>query len=214
MPRRKLIEVALPLDSINEQSAHEKKIKSGQPSSLHLWWSRKPTATARAVLFAQMVDDPSNFLDQYRAEARAASVEDVEAFVENRVERERERLFAMIERLVMPEELQDHEFFRKVREEVLRATGGRPVSVLDPFSGGGSIPLEAQRLGLLVTGSDLNPPDDAPLMKTLLVILLSKYIEGAHLGSHQKLEVEAWEQLMTAALRDEISQQAERMESE
>jgi putative DNA methylase len=62
--RKKLIEVALPLEAINTASAHEKTIRQGHPSTLHLWWSRKPTATARAVIFAQMVDDPSEYVEE------------------------------------------------------------------------------------------------------------------------------------------------------
>ncbi len=66
--RKKLIEVALPLDAINTASAREKSIRHGHPSTLHLWWSRKPLATCRAVLFASLVDDPSEHKDLFPTE--------------------------------------------------------------------------------------------------------------------------------------------------
>jgi putative DNA methylase len=137
--RKKLIEVALPLDAINKESAREKSIRQGHPSTLHLWWSRKPLATCRAVLFASLVDDPSNDLEE-----EAAKVE-------------RDRLFSILEDLVKWENSNDETVLGRARKEILRSTGGEPPPVLDPFCGGGSIPLEAQRLGLEAHGSDLNP---------------------------------------------------------
>ena len=154
---RKLIEVALPLDAINTQSAREKSIRKGHPSTLHLWWSRKPTATARAVLFSQLVDDPSERFQEFREEARAAGEADPDAAAARAVEAERRRLFALITRMVDWDNLGDGHLMREVREEVRRSTGDTPPAVLDPFAGGGSIPLEAQRLGLEAHASDLNP---------------------------------------------------------
>src|SRR4051794_41212720 len=87
VPKRKLIEVALPLETINRESAREKSIRRGHPSSLHLWWARRPLAAARAVLFAQLVDDPSSHLDQFPDEPAQRA--------------ERERLHSIIERLVV-----------------------------------------------------------------------------------------------------------------
>jgi putative DNA methylase len=141
--RKKLIEVALPLEAINRESAREKSIRHGHPSTLHLWWSRKPLATCRAVLFASLVDDPSSRPDQFPTE------EDQE--------RERQRLFRLIEELVKWENTTNEAVLEAAREEIRRATGGNPPPVLDPFCGGGSIPLEAQRLGLEAHASDLNP---------------------------------------------------------
>jgi len=141
--KKKLIEVALPLDAINRESTREKSIRHGHPSTLHLWWSRKPLATCRAVLFAQLVDDPSSHTDKFPAE------EEQEA--------ERQRLFRIIEELVKWENINNEEVLEAAREEIWKSTGGNPPLVLDPFCGGGSIPLEAQRLGLEAHGRDLNP---------------------------------------------------------
>ncbi|MCV0384726.1 MAG: DUF1156 domain-containing protein [Erythrobacter sp.] len=141
--KRKLIEVALPLEAINVASAREKSIRRGHPSTLHLWWARRPLAACRAVLFASLVDDPSS---------------DPERFPTPRsVEEERTRLFGIIERLVLWESTKDEAVLEEARLEIRRSTGGKPPPVLDPFCGGGSIPLEAQRLGLTAFASDLNP---------------------------------------------------------
>ena len=156
MPR-KLIEVALPLDAINQQSAREKSIRKGHPSTLHLWWSRKPTATSRAVLFSQLVDDPSERYEEFLEAARAEGETDPESAAERAVEAERRRLFTLITRMVNWDNIGDEHLMREVREEIRRSTGEEPPAVLDPFAGGGSIPLEAQRLGLEAHASDLNP---------------------------------------------------------
>jgi putative DNA methylase len=137
--RKKLIEVALPLDTINKEAAREKSIRHGHPSTLHLWWARRPLAACRAVLFASLVDDPSNDLPEEEAKV------------------ERDRLFDILEDLVKWENSNDENVLGRARKEILRSTGGNPPPVLDPFCGGGSIPLEAQRLGLEAHGSDLNP---------------------------------------------------------
>ncbi|WPR64382.1 DUF1156 domain-containing protein [Glutamicibacter protophormiae] len=157
MAKKKLIEVALPLDAINKQSAREKSIRHGHPSTMHLWWARRPLATARAVLFAQLVDDPGENAAEYEAEAKRRDEHDVDAYVERRVATERARLFELIERMVDWDNLNDEKLFDQVRAEILRSTGGKPPAILDPFAGGGTIPLEAQRLGLESHASDLNP---------------------------------------------------------
>ncbi len=142
--RKKLIEVALPLDKINEASAHEKSVpRHGHPATLHLWWARRPLAACRAVLFASLVDDPSS--DPERFPTQQAQ------------EDERRRLFDIIERLVLWENTTNEDVLEEARAEIRRSTGGSLPPVLDPFCGGGSIPLEAQRLGLEAHGSDLNP---------------------------------------------------------
>lgn len=156
MPR-KLIEVALPLDAINQQSAREKSIRKGHPSTLHLWWARRPLATARAVLFSQLVDDPSERYEEFLEAARGAGETDPESAAERAVEAERRRLFTLITRMVNWDNIGDEHLMREVREEIRRSTGEEPPAVLDPFAGGGSIPLEAQRLGLEARASDLNP---------------------------------------------------------
>jgi putative DNA methylase len=142
--RKKLIEVALPLEAINRESQHEKSVpRRGHPATMHLWWARRPLAACRAVLFASIVDDPSSHPDLFPTEAE----QDVE----------RERLFQIIERLTKWENSSNEDVLAEARAEIAKATDGTPPAVLDPFSGGGSIPLEAQRLGLETYASDLNP---------------------------------------------------------
>ena len=156
--RKKLIEVALPLDAINKASAREKSIRHGHPSTLHLWWARRPLAAARAVIFAQMVDDPSAY-------------EPDEAIAE----RERKRLFAILEDLVLWENTTNETVLQRARDAIWQswrrtcaAHAGHPRArelfdpdklpgFHDPFAGGGALPLEAQRLGLESHASDLNP---------------------------------------------------------
>ena len=142
-PRKKLIEVAIPLEAINAASAREKSIRHGHPSTLHLWWARRPLAACRAVLFAQLVDDPSSRPDRFPTER------DVDA--------ERQRLFKIMEDLVIWENSTNEEVLERARAEIRKCCGDELPPVYDPFSGGGSIPLEAQRLGLPAYGSDLNP---------------------------------------------------------
>jgi len=141
--KKKLIEVALPLEAINKECAREKSIRHGHPCTLHLWWARRPLAACRAVLFASLVDDPSSRPEEFPTE--------------DAQEKERERLFSIIERLVKWENSNDEQVLAEARAEILRSTDGNPPPVLDPFCGGGSIPLEAQRLGLKAYASDLNP---------------------------------------------------------
>ena len=159
--RKKLIEVALPLEAINVASAREKSIRHGHPSTLHLWWARRPLAAARAVLFAQMVDDPSS---------RPELFPDPDDQV-----RERQRLFGIIEDLVKWENTTDETVLEAARQEIRQSwrrtcednqdhpraaelfNPDQLPAFHDPFAGGGSIPLEAQRLGLEAYASDLNP---------------------------------------------------------
>ncbi|MBX3463235.1 MAG: DUF1156 domain-containing protein [Planctomycetes bacterium] len=159
--RKKLIEVALPLDAINAASAREKSIRHGHPSTLHLWWARRPLAAARAVIFAQMVDDPSSWPDLFPTAKKQ--------------EKERQRLFKIIEDLVLWENTTNEKVLEAAREEIWmswrracaenadhpRAKELFDRKVLpafhDPFAGGGALPLEAQRLGLESYASDLNP---------------------------------------------------------
>ncbi|ASW95177.1 DUF1156 domain-containing protein [Mycobacterium intracellulare] len=141
--KRKLIEVALPLEAINRESAREKSIRHGHPSTLHLWWARRPLAAARAVLFAQLVDDPSARPEEFPTEELQR--------------KERDRLHKLIERLVVWENTRDEKLLAEAHAEILKSTDGNPPPILDPFAGGGTIPLEAQRLGLEAHASDLNP---------------------------------------------------------
>lgn len=141
--KKKLIEVAIPLEAINAASAREKSIKHGHPSALHLWWARRPLAACRAVLFAQLVDDPSSHPEQFPTEEA--------------VEAERQRLFRIIEDLVKWENSTKDEVLERARTEIRNNFPDGVPPIYDPFSGGGSIPLEAVRLDLPSRGSDLNP---------------------------------------------------------
>jgi putative DNA methylase len=159
-PRRKLIEVTLPLEAINEASQHEKSVpRKGHPATMHLWWARRPLAACRAVLFSSLVDDPSEYMPD-----------------EDSANTERERLFTLIGKLAKWENANNEEVLDQAKLEIARSVARDlcvdvPVGkqaireflitqappVLDPFAGGGSIPLEAQRLGLRTYASDLNP---------------------------------------------------------
>jgi putative DNA methylase len=206
-PKKKLIEVALPLEAINKASAREKSIRHGHPSTLHLWWARRPLAAARAVIFAQMVDDPSAYVDTLRAdpklrrkaetalkarlrlweEARtlAAKAKGTSLSVpqpghaptldEMLSDLERQRLFRIIEDLVLWENTTNEKVLQTARDEIWQswrracaenADHPRAKDLFDrkalpvfhdPFAGGGALPLEAQRLGLASHASDLNP---------------------------------------------------------
>jgi hypothetical protein len=171
-PKKKLIEVSLPLEAINAASAREKSIRPGHPSTLHLYWSRKPLATARAVLFAQLVDDPSARPEEF------PTVEEQDA--------ERARLHALMKRLVLWKNSNDEGLFREAREEIRKSNGGELPAVLDPFAGGGSIPLEAQRLGLEAHASDLNPL--AVLINKALIEIPPKFagMQPVHPGGNEQ----------------------------
>ncbi len=197
MIRRKLIEVALPLDAINKESAREKSIRHGHPSTLHLWWARRPLAACRAVLFGQLVDDPSSWPDLFPTEKEQ--------------DRERQRLFRLIEELVKWENSDNSVVLDAARLEIARSFArgriadgegdGRDQAMVaegvsakavraylaevvppvhDPFAGGGSIPLEAQRLGLRAIATDLNPV--AVLINKALIEIPPKFAGRAPVG--------------------------------
>ena len=187
--KKKLIEVALPLEDINREAAREKSIRHGHPSTLHLWWARRPLAACRAVLFASLVDDPSECVAELMkdsakrkaaekelkarkrlwdemtdllAKAQASGISAPPPGPEPRLEEivaeiERERLFEIIRELVKWENSNNERVLNAARAEIVRSCNGNPPPVYDPFCGGGSIPLEAQRLGLEARASDLNP---------------------------------------------------------
>jgi putative DNA methylase len=206
-PKKKLIEVALPLEAINTASAREKSIRHGHPSTLHLWWARRPLAAARAVIFAQMVDDPSAYVDtlredpKLRRKAESALKARLRLWEEARdlavkakgtnlavpelgpkptlddmlCDTERQRLFSIIEKLVLWENTTNEKVLQAARDEIWaswrracaeNADHPRGQELFDrkklpafhdPFAGGGALPLEAQRLGLASYASDLNP---------------------------------------------------------
>ncbi|TAN08686.1 MAG: DUF1156 domain-containing protein [Rhodanobacteraceae bacterium] len=185
---RKLIEVALPLDDINAAAAREKSIRHGHPSTLHLWWARRPLAAARAVLFAQLVNDPG----YQTGEGFTRGINKKDAA------RERERLFAIIRELVKWENTNNEEVLERARAEIRKswretcelnkkhpdaATLFNPDQLPafhDPFAGGGAIPLEAQRLGLESYASDLNPV--AVLINKAMIEIPPKFAGRAPVG--------------------------------
>ena len=142
--RKKLIEVALPLDAINREAAREKSIRHGHPSTMHLWWARRPLAAARAVIFASMVDDPSSVPEEFPTEAIQ--------------EAERKRLFKLIEKMVKWENTNDENILNEARLEIRRSwarwcreSGEDPNKLPpfhDPFAGGGALPWRRNVLAL------------------------------------------------------------------
>ena len=185
---KKLIEVALPLDKINAAAAREKSIRHGHPSTLHLWWARRPLAAARAVIFAQMVNDPGYQQDggfKYGVNKERAAIE-------------RERLFKIIEDLVLWENTNNEQVLARARAEIVRSwretcdlnrahpqaaelfNPDKLPAFHDPFAGGGAIPLEAQRLGLEAYASDLNPV--AVTINKAMIEIPPKFIGRAPVG--------------------------------
>lgn len=163
MATKKLIEVALPLDKINEASAREKSIRYGHPSTLHLWWARRPLAAARAVIWASLVDDPSSHPDIFVTE-------------EDQI-KERQRLFKILEDLVVWDNSNDEKVIEAAKNEIFKSTNGDIPQLLDPFAGGGAIPFEAQRLGLVAHAHDLNP---VPIMiNKAMIEIPPKFYEKA-----------------------------------
>ncbi len=179
---KKLIEVALPLDAINEEAAREKSIRHGHPSTLHLWWARRPLAAARAVLFAQMVNDPGGERG-YRA-----------GLTRQQAAEKREQLFSIIKDLVRWENTNNEEVLSRARiaiqqswKETCELNKGKPgfdpdklPAFHDPFAGGGALPLEAQRLGLESYASDLNPV--AVMINKAMIEIPPKFANQSPIG--------------------------------
>lgn len=194
--RKKLIEVAIPLEAINAASAREKSIRHGHPSTLHLWWARRPLAAARSVIFCQMVDDPSAVPEEFPTE------EDQE--------NERLRLFKLISELVTWENTTNEEVLNRARAEIRRSwkrccadNAEHPEAAElfnpeklpgfhDPFAGGGALPLEAQRLGLESYASDLNPV--AVLINKAMIEIPPKFagMPPVNPESRRNLAVQQW----------------------
>jgi putative DNA methylase len=198
-PKKKLIEVTLPLEAINTESAlRKRKAPAGYPTTLHKWWAQRPLAAARAVIFAQMVDDPSAHPEEFPTEEAQ--------------EKERQRLFRLIEELVQWENTTNESVLAQAREEIWkswRATCAenkdhpRAAELFnpdklpafhDPFAGGGSLPLEAQRLGLEAYASDLNPV--AVLICKAMIEIPSKFAGrppvNPEVRKQQALIAKAW----------------------
>ena len=194
--RKKLIEVAIPLEAINAASAREKSIRHGHPSTLHLWWARRPLAAARAVIFCQMVDDPSAVPEEFPTDEAQ--------------EHERLRLFALISELVTWENTTNEQVLKRARAEIRRSwrracadNADHPEAAElfnpeklpgfhDPFAGGGALPLEAQRLGLEAYASDLNPV--AVLINKAMIEIPPKFagMPPVNPESRRKLDVQQW----------------------
>jgi len=159
--KKKLIEVALPLEAINNACAYEKMPGIGpHPRGIHLWWARRPLAAARAVIWASLVDDPSSLPKEFPTEEAQ--------------NRERERLFGILEQLVKWENSNNQDVLNAAKAEIMKSTNGKPPPLLDPFAGGGAIPLEAQRLGLEAHASDLNPV--AVMINKAMIELPPKFV--------------------------------------
>lgn len=198
---KKLIEVALPLDAINVACAREKSIRHGHPSTLHLWWARRPLAAARAVIFAQMVNDPGfqqggGF--RYGVNKEKAAIE-------------RERLFKIIEDLVLWENTNNEVVLNAARAEIVRSwretcelnkahpqaaelfNPDKLPAFHDPFAGGGALPLEAQRLGLESYASDLNPV--AVTINKAMIEIPPKFADRAPVGPAPELKGKASQEM-------------------
>lgn len=170
--RKKLIEVSMPIDAINAACVREKSIRHGHPSTLHIYWARRPLAAARAVLFAQLIDDPSSRPDLFPT-------------VEEQDE-ERKRLHRLIERAVKWEATTDQRLLDELKAELQKQFPEGLPTVLDPFAGGGAIPIESARLGLPTEASDLNPL--AVLLNKAMIEIPQKFIDQPSLNKSDEFE--------------------------
>lgn len=177
--KKKLIEVALPLEEINAACTREKSIRHGHPSTLHLWWARRPLAAARAVIWSSLVDDPSEHPEEFPTPEEQAI--------------ERERLFDILRELVVWENSNNQRVLDAAKAEIKKSIGDEPLSLLDPFAGGGAIPLEAQRLGLKAYAQDLNPV--AVTINKAMIEIPPKFAGNAPVNpkDRAKTAVSCWE---------------------
>lgn len=218
-PKKKLIEVALPLEAINKAAAREKSIRHGHPSTLHLWWARRPLAAARAVIFAQMVDDPSAHPDLFPTEKKQ--------------EKERQRLFDIIEDLVLWENTTNEVVLQQARDEIWQSwrftcaenadhprakelfDRNKLPAFHDPFAGGGALPLEAQRLGLESHASDLNPV--AVLINKAMIEIPPKFANKPPVNPDARREIAssgAWHGKGAAGLAEDVRYYGQWMRNE
>jgi putative DNA methylase len=173
--KKKLIEVALPLAKINDESAREKSVRHGHPSTLHMWWARRPFGSARALIWASLINDPSAEPDKFpTSEAQDA---------------ERERLFSILESICSWESVKDEQSLAVARQELMKSCDGRLPTICDPFGGGGAIPLEALRLGLPTVTGDLNPV--AVLIQRAMMEVPQRFAGYPAISEANKLEVNA-----------------------
>lgn len=172
MTSKKLIEVALPLERINAHASYEKMPGIGaHPRGIHLWWARRPFTVARAVIWSSIIDDPSSRPDLFPTE------EDQN--------KERERLFGILESLSNWKNSQNPEVIKAAKKELLRATNNNMPELLDPFSGGGAIPLEALRLGINAYAHDLNPV--AVLINKVMIEIPSRFMNKPPINAEELL---------------------------
>ncbi len=199
--RKKLIEVDLPLEDINRESARERSIRHGHPSTLHLWWARRSLATCRAIIFASLVDDPGTYLDELQAEEKRRSLhDDIICELVKWENTNNENLLAEARHEIACSVARSHgETAPTSVEEVLRYLAEKAPSIYDPFCGGGSIPLEAQRLGLRARASDLNPI--AVLINKALIELPPEFHNQAPINPDAD-SLEGWRG--TSGLADDI----------
>ena len=179
-PIKKLVEVALPLPEINDASAYDKMPGIGpHPKGIHHWWARLPLPTARAILFASVVDDPGSHPEKWPTEESQTG--------------ERDRLFEIV-RKMMGNRMHEHpEIYAEAREEMLKHCGGKLPTVFDPFAGGGSIPLEANRLGFDAYAGDLNPV--AVLLNKCNLELAPRWVGQAPINRDDRKQIggsESW----------------------
>lgn len=194
---KKLIEVALPLEKINEESAREKSIRFGHPSTLHLWWARRPLAAARAVIWASLVDDPSSHPELFPTEEDQTI--------------ERKRLFKILEDLVVWENSNDEAILSIAKAEIANSTGNQLPELLDPFAGGGTIPLEAQRLGLFSHAHDLNPV--AVMINKALIEIPPRFMNCSPINPEsRRLATEGWQR--ASGLAEDVKYYGEWIRSE
>jgi len=199
---KKLIEVALPLDAINVAAAKEKSIRHGHPSTLHLWWARRPLAAARAVIFSQMVNDPSwKWEMEHPGEIPPNNLKASWAA-------SRKRLFKIIEDLVLWENTTNEMVLERARAEIRKSwvevcelnkehsnaaelfNPDKLPAFHDPFAGGGALPLEAQRLGLESYASDLNPV--AVLINKAMIEIPPKFAGMKPVGARASRPHKGW----------------------
>ncbi|WP_409047709.1 DUF1156 domain-containing protein [Microbacterium sp. HA-8] len=195
-PKKKLIETSLPLEIINRETEREAKIRQSKPATFHHWWARRPHVNTRAVLFAQLVDDPSANPDMFpTAEAQAT---------------ERARLHRLLEELCVWENSSDPALLAEARKAIRQSNGGRMPAILDPFAGGGTIPLEAQRLGLEAHASDLNPV--AVMINRALVEIPPRFAGRAPVSPSAAGQVTGW--TGTQGIAEDVAQYGEWLRAE
>jgi putative DNA methylase len=193
--KKKLIEVALPLGAINAESSRDKSIRN-HPQAIHRWWARRPLAAARAVLWSSLVDDPSAHPDQFPT--------DEEQLIE------RKRLFGILERLVQWESVNSLSVMQEARDEIIKSCDGVTPKILDPFGGGGAIPLEALRLGVHSFTGDLNPV--AVIIQRAMLEIPSRFAGMAPVNSETRMAQSIWEG--TRGLASDVQFYGDWMQSE